>query len=1718
MVEITDINAVPQPEPIVVGGNPSSTPIVPKDIADQRAYKASFGIPQWDKTTNEVSEMMQQGQEDSARVEATQHITFQKEEMKRAVLEDFAKSRPDGKIRPEEMYLFLKGLSKHETFLDPQTVFEEYFSKSVFNELDKAWQNSPDSVMAKANREMPDLVNKLKGEGSSVVTVNQILLKNLQDAQSTYDEQSWGGWGVDQAKALFPGYTDTQMRGNVPGVGFFDGGLLGNNLQEQAQAILHLPTDQMIPQLKTIQDYFKEHNPSLGLAWAKAIHGQSTGEQFLNNAITLIDLSQIKPLAAAKLGATAIGKVELYNQAANAVKGVARAVIDNPTNISSAKIQEAIGNLSEAAVRNVVDRTTPQTVVKPATVDEALPSILKGQKQLEDSLGYGPHLPSYARELTNRLIAKYEDLKTALVGVASDVNKVDRLPGVFAREENVRAIQAEIKDSFPGLDNSILNISDPYIRDPVSNTWAVNLELGKTDGTLFSTETQARTFMQQNGMQGNVVPSQGATKFATNIKDPSIGYVRLFAVPGDNLAEGQVRLSPRMPDASRPIHYIDVKKGSDLEKSMRLPDGNYLNSTVADGLSSKLKLYTAGEGPIVQKGNGFIISLPAHNISEIGVVRDALVQVAADRTPDSLISAFGGFFGKLRTPEDTLSLWNRINRKTATYAPSVLFKEVKEMAEDINKLKSWSSIPFTNKKKKWDEFNRAIKAYEGKDDITGEQKSFAHPQEMSSFWQTTLGRLPDEQEINAYFAYKRLNESNEFFRNITDYRNKARVGAKTYTAYFPDETTLMKGGKTFPTKGATFDGVRLKELPKGDDTALVMSMTDGVDHQLVSTKHFSQTTLGKSLETEIARGTSIALRLINPEDRPLNGFGKIADERIRYIVIPNGMYDEKQLTWNQRKFPRVAEYDYEHYVGQADVRFDKVSGHHWYEGDRYISAHNLGAQAKAIAQGLDTVRQLIKANKLEEAAAANPLPHDFNEVMTWFKGGTSPDGKAISARLNLDEKIQAIPRNKMIVDTDVDLARKYEAAGQSFRDATKEGYGRFFEKKPDPHQVFTLENKGTKANPLYNAMPAKFIDPLTSVNRALSKTINDQFLNDYKIYSVEHWVQEAKKFMNVSEHELNEAPYYYFYHPSWRSTDDFGTLNKLKTANFQIQQFLGVTDDMNNFVHWTTQKLADSIYDKGYERTALIASHLLPYTRDPFGFIRSVAFHAKLGLFALPQLFVQAQTFSVIYGIAGAKFAAPGTKAAMLHGWSRINRNPEIMDSLDAIASKQFIPGTAQWKPGEFKEASDLIARTGFGNVAGEHALKDNPAAYDIISNPLGKLLNWGAYPFTAGERNTRYGAFFTAYLEHRAENPTGRVTDEGLKMILNRADTLTVNMSRASSSIVHQGALSTVTQFMTYQLRMAELMFGKGRLTPTERTRLIATNMALYGIPATAGVSGLPLGDWMRRQAQENGYVVGENGLTTALMEGIPAYLIGKTTGAQLNIGERYGNPSGLNIIKDALSSDTPLLDTLGGASVSTAKGILATLSPFTRKMASVIANDNAEYPLVAEDLLEPIKQLSSGNALVRAYQAMNTGIWINKNEAHVSETSPLQAFFMTVFGLQPQAASDAYSKITSIEFRKERYAEALKEFIKEWRRGMRASADGVSDGEQYFKRARAILIINGYPIQDYGKAMAIATDGSQTLIDKIDQQYYLKGVPQDKAAEAQDTFARIQQMKGNQ
>lgn len=1104
---------------------------------------------------------------------------------------------------------------------------------------------------------------------------------------------------------------------------------------------------------------------------------------------------------------------------------------------------------------------------------------------------------------------------------------------------------------------------------------------------------------------------------------------------------------------------------------------------------------------VVPQGDKFAVKV-SFPLSEVEPwVRDLMIPTEGHEPGNMITQLISNLTkGHAITPEETLSAEHLLQRKAATFGPQAFLKVYKNTLKDYNKLKRWGSIPGMPARQEWKELDKILSAAKDERDAAGNTGVRFHTlPELDDFWQKTLGKdkLPSERQAEAYFSYKRGQELYKGFVSINDLKMKHREGVQLHTMDLVGE---QKDYKTEPSyyKRIKFEGAKIDHIPKGEFSTVFFGRTK--DDIYTFSTAIMRGAKRKQFEEDLKEGKATAYRIHNFQDQPLAQYDpRLANEHPQYVITYNSVKPEP-VKFNTR-IHNPPEYDYPHAVKQAIVSRDPATGLAMYKGDRTIAVHHVGAATRDMAKGLDGIREFMKAGDEDGARAfykTTGLPQSFESLKENFTNG----------KWSLDDPIKGAPRGKMLINADNDLSTRY---GDKLRDLAQRGYHNEVGMKYDPQDIFTMRNEGTHANPDWKLAPVKYLDPSTTLNRAIRRVINSSFLDDYKIYAIQHWMGEAKPLFDakkVSEEQLLASPAYYFHNaetflkegatPEWKAQ-----LQGLRTSRLQIRQLLGYDSATDRIVYRIQQKLADSMYNA----SPVLGEYALAKVRDPIQFTRAMAFHFKVGLFSVPQLLVQMNTFAGIFAIAGLRPAMKGTAAATLYGWGKMNRSPEIWAHLGKVAEGMG------WKPGEWEEATK-IGEAGFFHVANEVAFRDT-TRNDVITN-LGRMaLDWGTGFFRAGEAAPRISALYTAYHEAREVKPTGAFTNAERQGILNRADLLTINMSRASVANMQHGILSPALQFKSWNIRFAELAMGS-RLTPLERTRLFTTYAGLYGI-GVFGLTGIPAEDWLREYQVNRGYNVGEKWMQSLINEGIPSVALQAVTGKNYNFQARYGVQSPASDIIKALHSDKPFLDIIAGASGQTVADSIAGMHGFWMVAKDWIRGEG-DYKFQLDDLERPLSPIASVSRTWQLMKMISTGRQIDKHAATVqgfdkAVTTP-EAFWQYISGTQPQQIADAYLKFNiGKEYGKE-FKGAEDSAKTNIRLGLQAAREHNYDQfKDYWKRAWKDLDDVNFPQHEYSRVLSESMKDWEDIVQKSDYDfaYGRKNVPSgDIQQQRQDAYRR--------
>lgn len=1709
------------PEPQTFDMNTSNQVNISPEVASNRVSKATYALaPMLDVSPTDINSYITNGQEGVLRDQVAAGL----DQKKQADLQSQIQTKvAQGPLTPEVSNWVLNAVNNNKPS-DPQSVLEDAFAVKYVNNIYTVNGRTPNAPQFSWFNDLissfPQEVQDQTDLATEATAKHLFSVKQLEEAGGEVEKMSNVNWGIMQMMNLSQAYPELKLRDNVPGTGMLTGGFLGSNLEAQRLKLYQLPYDQFKVQYKAIMDnLIGKGDALLAQRFANAMTDYTLDDKNLDNLFSIatpFEAIQVAGLVGRGARMALGGGMKNLVQATEALSHQPPSVVAaaGAGDLTEAAIQKStLNNIKGFAGLNDFDKQAVEALTSNFRLDKTDIRANPGR---------------FGQEIVNRLDEVYNAGENSFINAVATFMRVNRTPAAIASEDVVRAVQQNLRGEFKGIDNAILNVSEP-IHSQMANGYFYEFHIGTTEGEYFKNPEEAKNFAELNGLRVKPNLQTNAFNIVQEFPNPKV------RVMGEAKPSG---IRPTPTAANENVGTAATKSTTSAPEFANTRFGGKPTQAANVNLSpEQLK----AEGYQIKNngsGLGYYINVPKFFPETSDIMRDGLIsrqydnvgdyrramnagEVSTSIPPTWFNKYLNASLGWIRTPEETLSRAENAQRKIAAHSPSTLIKAIEEIGTPLRDLPQ----------KYHKDFVRLLEHGQRKPDpstgISG--YTWKSPGDLEGAYQGLLGRLPHPDEIAAYFSYKQLNEVDLSLRKMAIYRNESRAGVEMhqFSSVGPD------GAK----KSGFFKGIRQSEFPGGDDTVTVIGKQVGKEEHYPA--NAIPPRMRNKLVEQVKKGEKTVIRIWNPEEFPLANFSDTtAGVRSRYVIADS--FEHSPLSWDNlpRRGGGHLVPDYDHYIKQGIIHREVLNAKgaapkitDWYHGDRTIMPVGIRAMGENIVRHMNEVRTRILKGDIAgaESYSNQHLPFDWDTHYGWYKPGRDPAGNKLEPRLDPKQPIRVVPKDKMIAHIDKDLENSFAFKdkngnnGNTFKDGTRQGSDARmaqveFTGQRDAYELYTVEAKGSTKNPLYSYVPGQYVDPITAMDRGLAKITTSTFMDDYKIFAAEHWLRQASKYLDASESELRSAPFYHFNNPKFKDgvpiEDKLLLLNNLKKA----KDFISRPSIVDKWADSAANKIADSIYNttgKAGIAEKVVALRDVPGLRDPISVVRSVAFNLKQGLFSVKTFFSQFATFSNIWAIS-PKHAPSATGATMLYTVSRYNKAPETMAYLDKMAT-EIGRGTPdlimhKYKPGWFSEATDLLHNSGFANVGHEHAIVDTPVSIDVFSNRVkgmwDNVKNWGRLPFDLGSQSTRIGGFYTAHLEWRIANPMSKLTRDVEDQILERASLLDHNMSRASNSPVHTGVMSIPMQFNAYALRLSEMLTGK-RLTPGEKSRLIASSALLYGIPVgVVGSYGVPMADYIRKVALDKfNYVVGDNLAVSTAMEGGIATLAAFITGrGDTKKGNWYNTSKwgtkGIEALDTALASDKTFIDVVGGVSWSTLKSLNSSSQGLLMAMKSFVSPEDPNspnyFPVMLSDVTDILKEISSANDISKAVAAYNQGTWVDKKGGILQkDVGATNGIFMAGMGLNPQAAMDMYNKNDILKEMRTQERAAANLAIKEWRRGIdAANSDDPEGGKKHFIRAMAALDAVNYPIDRRSSVLQLASEGYEDQIKQVDWNFYVKNV----------------------
>jgi hypothetical protein len=1027
---------------------------------------------------------------------------------------------------------------------------------------------------------------------------------------------------------------------------------------------------------------------------------------------------------------------------------------------------------------------------------------------------------------------------------------------------------------------------------------------------------------------------------------------------------------------------------------------------------------------------------------------DNLRNVAIETTHKSPDSWVGGFLDFLRTPDDQLSKAQVVERAAVVSGSEHLSHIISELAKPFSK--------GVLSKKDLGELEQVFKYQRIPNKAQGNRSFlFDRVEDLEEYFYDQFGHLPSEAQYQAYSAYKKLSDLDWTIRNQDIYAQKVRAGIESIS---------------FKLKGLDFDvpleGRVIDQFPSANLQSR-SNFKAAVVENGVLTKKYTSRYPSADVRTYIDDLVASGYKIVQ-----VSGQFKHGNDRFQYLVIRD--FKRNPINPNQLAYNPGHKIDqFGHYLKQAEVRRD-ADGVVSYFGDRGFANVRSEAEGIELAKRFNTARIKLR-DKAADAATyiRDNLPITYERLQKDIDNGF----------FDLNEEIHYVrsgqsTRSK-VAGADKD---KFDDYTDYEHNPSARIYGRFIGQK-DEHDLPTYMVERGVAHKFEGDTK---LSPIEALRTGLNNAVQVRIINDYRVKSGEDFVREFGDILAGNSEEFRTGSIEFLFNPKYLQDADPTRIQRAESVRKAIVSLLNQKTWVEKAVDMHKERLVSSIRSKAGSGVAdLVQDSVLPTIAKADQWMRAAAFHSKLGLFNPKQLLLQASAAINVMSIAGKSGVKGAFNTTQILLATKYTNDPA---KIRAIAKKAI-----NFKEDDFVEMISAFKRSGFSRMGGDVSYLDLMAGPGVRTGRLKQVLDVGAIPFNTGEFYARAAAYGAAYDEWRAANKSAQLTRQAEKSILARAQLLSGNMMRQSNARWQKGYLSVVTQFFGAQARLTEQMlsgglFGNGRLTRAEKARLFLGMSAMYGVPVGTGMTvGIaPVRDMLRDWLAEN-QIQYDDTLAEPFLDGFASTFMEFVTGGDFTVSEKYGL-GGLPTFWDLFKEDSTLTELLIGAS----GGIIAdtlgdAVGMWPGIWSAIDLDDQTTYPITANELFEPLRSITTVNAVVRLWEAANVQKWMSRNGTVLTDINTTEALISSLAGVDPERVSDAYNQADAVQKWTEHDRKVRKEITTNLTKAMQAFRSGNEDvGDILITRSRKDAIRLGLDNREFARLMqqAIAQEGFDDII----------------------------------
>jgi len=599
-----------------------------------------------------------------------------------------------------------------------------------------------------------------------------------------------------------------------------------------------------------------------------------------------------------------------------------------------------------------------------------------------------------------------------------------------------------------------------------------------------------------------------------------------------------------------------------------------------------------------------------------------------------------------------------------------------------------------------------------------------------------------------------------------------------------------------------------------------------------------------------------------------------------------------------------------------------------------------------------------------------------------------------------------------------------------------------------------------------NGDKAERVNSLEALTRNIGNLSRYTSINQWRLGLEQRWVNTAneifrKKNIDKRVESLQRLD------TIAEAVDEIRFLNRMHD---QIRDWQNFPTESERFFQTAVQGMYDFAKGKGWNRTAKMLGNFRD--ADPVSAARATAFHSLLGWFNPAQFWVQAQGMSVALSLGFGKYAGRSLANAM--ALRALGEGVSSTGRVNAVAkAARLFSAKGAYEGKDLSKLHELWKKTGYQDSVTQTA--DHAAAakgYGVTMDAIKRAADRGLLFYRQGELMNRSLSFNIAIERWMEKSGKGLmdISDNVLKDIMDDANNIMLNMTRANRASWQKGLPSLPTQFLQVTTKfletatMANRQFEKG-----EVGRMLLGQLALYG---TAGIpiigGGVGIGTMLATEifGMDQQDIDNNPTVVKAINDGFWGVVSYNMFGADIEMSSRGSLLRGIgDFVDNWFVQESAITEKLLGAFGSTqtnfVDSFMRELRPFTINNAA-----NIDFEDIGSLLANPIlNSISTWNNGQKAYFMQRMGeIYNRRGRVTVRGDFDFEDILAQAIGFQRSDIAETYDLAALNRQQQQTTAKIVDEVIIQMNKFAAAHPNGEYTEDEFQEHLQSLQLLYGW------------------------------------------------------